>query len=52
MVKPGIGSVVIAMVYEEFWHCGFLLRRPVMLGSAQFVIQQLLPQIGSEMQGP
>jgi hypothetical protein len=52
MVKPGIGSVVIAMVYEEFWHCGFLLRLPVMLGSAQFVIQQLLPQIGSEMQGP
>jgi hypothetical protein len=31
------------MVNEEFWHCGFSLRLPVMLGSAQFIVQQLLP---------
>jgi len=36
----------------DFWHCGLLPRLPVMLGSAQFVIQQFLPQVGSEMQGP
>jgi hypothetical protein len=38
-----MGLVVIAMVFEEFWHCGFLLRPPVILCPAQFVIQQLLP---------
>jgi hypothetical protein len=42
-VNAGIGSVDIAMVFEEFWHCGFLLRLPVMSGSTQFVIQQFLP---------
>jgi len=40
------------MVSEEFWHCGFLLRLPVMPGSTQFVIQQFLPQVSSEVQGP
>jgi len=40
------------MVFEEFWHCGFLLRLPSVQGSTQFVIQQPLPQVGSEMQGP
>jgi hypothetical protein len=40
------------MVYEEFWHCGFLLRLPVMPGPAHFIIQQFLPQVGSEMQRP
>jgi len=40
------------MVFEEFWHCGFLCGLPVMLGPAQFVIQQFLPQVGSEMHGP
>ena len=48
----GMGLVVIAMVFEDVWHRGFLRGLPVMLGSVQFVIQQLLPEIGSEMQGP
>jgi hypothetical protein len=52
MVKVGIGLDDIAMVFEVFWHCGFLLRLPVKSGSTQFVIQQFLPQVGSEMQGP
>jgi hypothetical protein len=52
MVKPTKGSVVIVMVYKEFWHCRSLLRLPVMSGSAHFIIQQFLPQVGSEMQGP
>jgi hypothetical protein len=52
MVKPAKDSAVIVMVSEEFWHCGFLLRLPVMSGSTQFVIQQFLPEIGSEIQGP
>jgi hypothetical protein len=47
-----MGLVVIAMVFEEFWHRGLLLCLPVILGSAQFVIQQLLPEIGSEMHRP
>jgi hypothetical protein len=52
MVKPDIGSVVIVMVYKEFWHCGLLLRLPILPGSTQFVIQQFLPQVGSEMHWP
>ena len=42
-VNVGMGLVVIAMVFEEFWHCGIQLRLPVLFGSAQFVIQQFLP---------
>jgi hypothetical protein len=38
-----MGLVVIAMVFEEFWHCGIQLRLPVLFGSVQFVIQQFLP---------
>jgi hypothetical protein len=50
--KVGMGLVVIAMVFEKFWHCGIQLRLSVLFGSTQFVIQQFLPEIGSEMQGP
>jgi hypothetical protein len=51
-VSVGIGVADIDMGICNFWHCGFLLRLPVMLGSVQFVIQQFLPEVGSEMQGP
>jgi hypothetical protein len=52
VVIVGIGVDIIGMVKFEFWRCGFLCGLPVVLGSAQFVIQQFLPEIGSEMQGP
>jgi hypothetical protein len=42
-VSVGIGVADIAMGICDFWHCGFLLRLPVMLGSTHFIIQQLLP---------
>jgi hypothetical protein len=48
----GIGVADIDMGICNFWHCGFLLHLPVMLGSTHFIIQQSLPQVGSEMQGP
>jgi len=48
----GIGVAEIDMGICDFWHCGFLLRLPVMPGSMQFVIQQFLPQVGSEMHWP
>jgi len=48
----GIGVADIDMGICNFWHCGFLLRLPVMLGSTQFVIQQFLPLVGSEMYWP
>jgi hypothetical protein len=40
------------MILWIFGTADLFLRLPVMLGSAQFVIQQLLPEIGSEMQRP
>jgi alkylation response protein AidB-like acyl-CoA dehydrogenase len=49
---PGLPFAYQIMVYEEFWHCGLLLRLPILPGSTHFIIQQLLPEIGSEMQGP
>jgi hypothetical protein len=51
-VSVGIGVADIAMILCIFGTADFLLRLPVMLGSTQFVIQQFLPQVGSEMQGP
>jgi hypothetical protein len=40
------------MILWIFGTADLFLRLPVMPGSTQFVIQQFLPQIGSEMQGP
>jgi hypothetical protein len=51
-VSVVIGAADIDMGICNFWHCGSLLRLPVMLGSTHFIIQQFLPQVGSEMQGP
>jgi hypothetical protein len=51
-VSVGIGVADIDMGICDFWHCGFLLRLPIISGSMQFVIQQLLPQVGSEMHWP
>jgi hypothetical protein len=42
-VSVCIGVADIDMGICDFWHCGFLLRLPVMSGSTQFVIQQFLP---------
>jgi len=40
------------MILWIFGTADFFLRLPVMLGSTHFIIQQSLPQVGSEMQGP
>jgi hypothetical protein len=42
-VSVCIGVADIDMGICDFWHCGFLLRLPVISGPVQFVIQQLLP---------
>jgi hypothetical protein len=40
------------MILWIFGTADFFLRLPVVPGSTQFVIQQFLPEVGSEMQGP
>jgi hypothetical protein len=52
MVNPAKGSVVIVMILWIFGTADFFLRLPVMSSSTHFIIQQFLPQVGSEMQRP